>query len=129
MRSYEVIFILDPALADDGVEAAVVAAKGVLSKAGGEVTEVQKWGKKRLAYDIKKRREGHYVYFRVQAPGKAVVELERHLKIADPVLKYITVLMETPRRKAVKAAAPTSGAGPAPEAPEVEAVEAIPQEA
>ena len=129
MRSYEVIFILDPALADDGVEAAVVAAKGVLAKAGGEVTEVQKWGKKRLAYDIKKRREGHYVYFRAQAPGKAVAELERHLKIADPVLKYITVLMETPRRKAVKAAAPTSGAAPAPEAPEVEAVEAIPQEA
>ena len=70
VRSYEVIFILDPALGDDGVEAAAVAAKAVLAKAGGEVTEVQKWGKKRLAYDIKKRREGHYVYFRAQAPGQ-----------------------------------------------------------
>ena len=128
MRSYEMIFILDPALGDDGVEAAAVAAKAVLAKAGGEVTEVQKWGKKRLAYDIKKRREGHYVYFRVQAPGKAVVELERHLKIADPVLKFITVLMERPRRKAVKAAAPSSVSAPAPEV-EVEVVEATPQEA
>ncbi len=106
MRAYEVIFILDPALGDDGVEAAVVAARGVLAKAGGDIAEVQKWGKKRLAYDIKKRREGHYVYLRVQAPGKAVAELERHLKIAEPVLKYLTVLVEPPRRKAVKAAAP-----------------------
>jgi len=116
VRSYEIIFILDPALADDGVDAAVTTAKGVLAKAGGEVAEVQKWGKKRLAYDIKKRREGHYIYFRAQAPGKAVAELERHLKIAEPVLKYLTVLMQTPRRKAVKAAAPAP-------------VEAAPQEA
>ena len=126
MRSYEIIFILDPALADDGVEAAVVAAKGVLAKAGGEVAEVQKWGKKRLAYDIKKRREGHYVYFRAQAPGKAVAELERHLKIAEPVLKYLTVLMEKPRRKSVRAAAVAPASAPAPEA---EGVEATLQEA
>jgi small subunit ribosomal protein S6 len=121
VRAYEIIFILDPALADDGVDAAVTSAKGVLAKAGGEVAEVQKWGKKRLAYDIKKRREGHYVYFRAQAPGKAVSELERHLKIAEPVLKYLTVLIQTPRRKAVKAATPATSA-PA-------AVEAAPQEA
>jgi small subunit ribosomal protein S6 len=106
VRSYEVIFILDPALGDDGVEAAATAAKAVLAKAGGDVVEIQKWGKKRLAYDIKKRREGHYVYFRAQAPGKAVAELERHLKIAEPVLKFITVLVQAPRRKAIKASAP-----------------------
>ena len=106
VRSYEVIFILDPALGDDGVEAAATAAKAVLAKSGGEVVEIQKWGKKRLAYDIKKRREGHYVYFRAQAPGKAVAELERHLKIAEPVLKFITVLVQVPRRKAIKASAP-----------------------
>jgi len=106
VRSYEVIFILDPALGDDGVEAAATAAKAVLAKAGGEVLEIQKWGKKRLAYDIKKRREGHYVYFRAQAPGPAVAELERHLKIAEPVLKFITVLVQAPRRKAIKASAP-----------------------
>jgi small subunit ribosomal protein S6 len=108
VRAYEIIVILDPALGDDGVEAAVVAAKTVLTKAGGEVADMQKWGKKRLAYDIKKRREGHYVYFRAQAPGKAVADLERHLKIAEPVLKYLTVLVQTPRRKAIKASAPAA---------------------
>jgi small subunit ribosomal protein S6 len=116
VRSYEVIFILDPALADDGVEAAITAAKGAVTKAGGEVAEVQKWGKKRLAYEIKKRREGHYVYFHVQAPAKAVADLERHLKIAEPVLKYLTVLEQAPRRRAEKTPPPV-------------AVEAAPQEA
>lgn len=116
MRAYEIIFILDPALGDDGVDASVTAAKAALAKAGGEVQEIQKWGKKRLAYDIKKRREGHYVFFRAQAPATAVAEFERYLKIAESVLKYLTVLVQTPRRKAVKASAPAS-------------VEATPQEA
>jgi small subunit ribosomal protein S6 len=105
VRAYEVIFILDPALGDEGIEAAITAAKGALAKVGGEVAEVQKWGKKRLAYEVKKRREGHYVYFRVQAPAKAVAELERHLKIAEPVLKYLTVLMLAPSRSATKSEA------------------------
>ncbi len=110
MRSYEVIFILDPALGDDGVEAAVTAAKAVVAREGGEVAEIQKWGKKRLAYEIKRRRDGHYVYFRVQAAPKAVAELERHLKIAESVLKYMTVVMEEPRRPKGK-----PKAAPAPE--------------
>lgn len=114
VRAYEVIFILDPALGDDGIEAAITAAKGVLAKVNGEVVEVQKWGKKRLAYEVKKRREGHYVYLRVQAPAKAVAELERHLKIAEPVLKFLTVLMPAPSKRAAKSPA---------------AVEAVPQEA
>ena len=101
MRSYEVIFILDPALGDDGVDAAVAAASGVVVKEKGEVAEVQKWGKKRLAYEIKKRREGHYVYLRLQAPVKAVAELERHLNIAEPVLKFLTVLAQVPQRRKV----------------------------
>jgi small subunit ribosomal protein S6 len=108
LRSYEVIFILDPALADDAVEVAIAAAKGVVTKGGGEVVEVQKWGKKRLAYEIKKRREGHYIYFRMSAPTKGVAELERHLKIAEPVLKYLTVLMETPGRRFGKAKTPVA---------------------
>jgi small subunit ribosomal protein S6 len=108
LRSYEVIFILDPALGDDGVDAAIAAASGVVSKEGGEVAEVQKWGKKRLAYEIMKRREGHYVFLRLRAPVKAVAELERHLKIAEPVLKYLTVHVPAPQRKTAKAKMPAA---------------------
>ena len=116
MRSYEVIFILDPGLGDDGVEAAIAAAVGVLTREGGEVPEIQKWGKKRLAYEIKKRREGYYVYLRFQAAARAVTELERHLNIAEPVLKSLKVLMPAPRRKVGKPKAPALATAEAQEA-------------
>jgi len=124
VRSYEVIFILDPALGDDGIDAAIAAVNGAVEKAGGQVTEIQKWGKKRLAYVVKKRRDGHYVYLRVQAPAKAVADMERHLKIAEPVLKFLTVLLDAPRRRAARA--PVLASAPAETAAEAEAT---PQEA
>jgi small subunit ribosomal protein S6 len=116
LRAYEVIFILDPALGDDGVDAAIAAATGVVTKEGAEVAEVQKWGKKRLAYEIKKRREGHYVFLRLRAPVKAVNELERHLKIAEPVLKFLTVLTPPVRRKVAKTKMPVAASAEVQEA-------------
>jgi len=108
VRAYEVIFILDPALGDDGVDAAITAATAVVTRDGGQVEEVQRWGKKRLAYDIKKRREGHYVFWRLQAPIKAVRALERHFTIAESVLKFMTVLSPAPRRIIGKARTPAA---------------------
>lgn len=107
MRPYEIIFILDPGVSEEAVEGEIGRVRDLVGREGGEIVEVQKWGKKRLAYVIRKRREGYYVLLRVQCEPKAIPEVERHFKISDLVLKYLSVRVEEPRRPAkVKPAEP-----------------------
>ncbi|MDE2060064.1 MAG: 30S ribosomal protein S6 [candidate division NC10 bacterium] len=98
MSQYEVIIVLDPALTEDGVEAAIGGVREVVGKKGGEVLEVQKWGKKRLAYEVKKRREGQYVLMKVDGAGEIVADLDRHFRITEVILKGVVVRAEEPRR-------------------------------
>ena len=102
MNSYEVIFILDPVLTEDGVEAEIGAVREVVAKKGGEVAEVQKWGKKRLAYEVKKRRDGQYILMKVGGPGGVVADLDRHFRITETILKGMVVRAEEPRRTRFK---------------------------
>ena len=102
MNSYEVIFILDPVLTEDGVEAEIGAVREVVAKKGGEVAEVQKWGKKRLAYEVKKRRDGQYVLMKVGGPGGVVADLDRHFRITETILKGMVVRAEEPQRTRFK---------------------------
>jgi small subunit ribosomal protein S6 len=97
-NSYEVIFILDPLLSDDAVEAEVEAVRDLATGKGGVVAEVQKWGKRRLAYEVKKKRDGHYVLMKVAGPPGVVGELERHFRISEPVLKGMVFKAEAPRK-------------------------------
>lgn len=103
MNVYEVIFILDPALTEDGLEAEIGAVREVAAKKGGEVIEVQRWGKKRLAYEVKNRRDGQYVLMKIGGMGSVVADLERHFRITETVLKGIVVRAEEPRKSRFKA--------------------------
>lgn len=103
MNVYEVIFILDPALTEDGLEAEIGAVREVAAKKGGEVIEVQRWGKKRLAYEVKNRRDGQYVLMKIGGMGSVVADLERHFRITETVLKGIVVRAEEPRKTRFKA--------------------------
>lgn len=94
VRPYEVIVILDPALSEEEVETLVNDISETITRANGKVSEVQKWGRKRLAYEVKKRREGNYVLFRVEADPQVVSNLERNFKISEKVLKYLTVRLK-----------------------------------
>lgn len=102
MNSYEVIFILDPVLTEDGVEAEIGAVREVVAKKGGEVAEVQKWGKKRLAYEVKKRKDGQYILMKVGGPGGVVADLDRHFRITETILKGMVVRAEEPQRTRFK---------------------------
>ncbi|MGH7412413.1 MAG: 30S ribosomal protein S6 [Candidatus Methylomirabilis sp.] len=103
MNSYEVIVVLDPALTEDGVETEIGAVREVVAKKGGEVVEVQKWGKKRLAYEVKKRKDGQYVLVRVGGPAGVVSDLERHFRLTETVLKGVVFRAEHPRKTRFKA--------------------------
>src|SRR5574337_1279906 len=94
VSQYEVIVILDPALTEDGVETEIDGLREVVAKKGGQVLEVQKWGKKRLAYEVKKRREGQYVLMRMESVGGVVADLERQVRITETILKGTVVRAE-----------------------------------
>ena len=92
MKNYETIFILDPALGDDKATEEIDRATSVIKSAKGEVLDVQRWGKRKLAYEIKKKREGIYTLVRFKGTGGVVSELERSFRISEPVLRFLTVV-------------------------------------
>ena len=106
MKLYELIVILDPALTEEEVEGQIEEMQEWILKGGGAIHEVQRWGKKRLAYEVKKRREGHYVLLHFTADAKAASSLEKNLKISERVLKHMRVRIEEGQPSLAEKAAP-----------------------
>ena len=94
LNNYELTFILKPDLTDEKVEAAVENVKKFIAGKGGTVTDVQKWGKRRLAYSIKHFKEGFYYLFKFQAKPGQNRELETNLRISEDVLRHLLVKIE-----------------------------------
>lgn len=89
MNSYELMFIIDPDLEEEAAQKVVAAVKEAISGVGGEVTEERMMGKRRLAYEIKKKTDGLYVLLYFQAPPAAMEELNRALRINEQVLRHL----------------------------------------
>jgi small subunit ribosomal protein S6 len=92
MREYEVMLILPPDAEDPVVDGVVERLTGVLSQRGGEVASVEKWGRRRLAYEIAHQSEGSYVVVTFRSEPDAVLEIERVLTLADEVVRFKVVL-------------------------------------
>ena len=88
MRPYEVMVILEPNLEESQVQAVVNRSTEQLQTGGGTVNRVDKWGKRRFAYEIKKRTEGFYVLLDVSSEPGPMEELDRSLHLADDVLRH-----------------------------------------
>jgi len=91
MRQYEVMYILHPELEAEKTESLIERFKGMIEQAGGEVTKLDRWGKRRFAYEINKLREGYYVVMNFKAKAETVKELDRVLKISDDVVRHIVI--------------------------------------
>jgi small subunit ribosomal protein S6 len=92
MREYEIMLILPPDAEDEAVDAVVERITGILAERGGEVGQVDKWGRRRLAYEITHHTEGYYVIVRFTAEPGAIPELDRVLHLADEVVRFKVVL-------------------------------------
>ena len=90
MRNYEIIFIVR-VLEDDAINAVVDKFSKLIVANGGTIDKEDRWGKKHLAYDIKKESEGYYVLFNVTASPECVKECDRVMKITDEILKHMIV--------------------------------------
>ena len=101
-RVYEILFIADPTLGEPEVDALTTTIQGFAEKEGGKIQKVEKWGKKRLAYTIKKQREGSYVLLTVEGNAALVAEVERRIRVTDGILKFITVRVDEDLKKAAR---------------------------
>jgi small subunit ribosomal protein S6 len=88
MRPYEVMIILEPTLEEADVQAVVNRSTELLNTGGASVERVDKWGKRRFAYEMKKRLEGYYLLLDVKSEPAAMAELDRTLTLADDVLRH-----------------------------------------
>ncbi len=113
LRPYEILVIVDPRPTDEEVAALLTQLGENLKTLGGEVTKLENWGKRRLAYDIKKQREGTYAVFDVSAEPSMVKEFERQLRLNDNVLRFLSTRVPI-RKKARGAKAQESPAGDKP---------------
>lgn len=102
MASYEVMYILVPNLEDEAYAAANQRFSDLITENGGRVDKVDVWGKRRLAYELKKRREGYYTLIYFDAPAAAVKELDRVLRINENILRHMIVRHEEKGTTAAK---------------------------
>ena len=96
MTKYETTFILDPGFDETRVNEEVERVTQWIQGLGGEVLEVQRWGKRRLAYEINRRRDGIYTLLLYEGPGSIVKEIERRMQLNESVMRVLTVMHVPP---------------------------------
>ena len=104
MNIYENIIILNAALPDEEINAAITRIKELVTNAGGETLKTDLWGRRKLAYEIKKQQKGFYVLFVFKTPAGTIKKLEELYKVFDPVIKYMVIKLGPKQVKALEAA-------------------------
>jgi small subunit ribosomal protein S6 len=94
VREYELMYIVRPDVDEDGLRQATDSVESLIGTLGGEVERTTLWGKRRLAYEVKHLRDGHYVISHLKLDGEKVKDMERALRIHDTVFRHLLVLRE-----------------------------------
>jgi small subunit ribosomal protein S6 len=101
-RLYDLIFICRPDTPEAEVDKLVATLEHTVADKSAKIEKIEKWGRKRMAYRVRKLREGFYVY--MSNHGELIKELERRLKVADPVIKYLTIRIDEEMKRQQKLA-------------------------
>ena len=104
-RQYELVYVIAPDVGDDGVSALHTQVDEIVTQGGGKIEKTDNWGRRRLAYEINRHKEGTYVLELFNGPGELVHELDRRLKVVDDVLRHLIVRVDDDLRKAEHARA------------------------
>ena len=94
MRAYETVFIADADISEEDVDYITERVSGIVRDFNGKLLKIEKWGRKKLAYEVKKRTKGYYFLLSFLGDHKLTTELERILKLDDRILKYLTVKVD-----------------------------------
>lgn len=91
MKAYEILYIIRPDLDEEATTALVDRLSGLVATNGGDNLTVEKWGKRRLAYEIEDYKEGQYILMNFEGEGRTSQEIERVMKISEDVIRFLTV--------------------------------------
>jgi small subunit ribosomal protein S6 len=101
-RTYEIMFIVRPDVEEADLDKLIEGFSGNIASGGGEVKSVEKMGRRRLAYTVRKFNDGFYVLLNVAAQGSLITEIERRLRVSEQVIKFITVRMDEEEKRLAK---------------------------
>jgi small subunit ribosomal protein S6 len=101
-RTYEIMFIVRPDVEEADLDKLIEGFSGNITSGGGEIKNVEKMGRRRLAYTVRKFNDGFYVLLNVAAPGALIAEIERRLRVSEQVIKFITVRMDEEEKRLAK---------------------------
>ena len=101
-RTYEIMFIVRPDVEEADLDKLIEGFSANIASGGGEVKSVEKMGRRRLAYTVRKFNDGFYVLLTVGSPGSLIGEIERRLRVSEPVIKFITVRMDEEEKRLAK---------------------------
>jgi len=102
MRVYEVLFIIAPNIEESDIETLITQLSEVATNQGAQISKVERMGRRKLAYPVRKFNEGHYVVLTVEGSGAEIAEIERRMRVTDAVVRYITIRIDEDLKRAEK---------------------------
>ncbi len=101
-RTYEIMFIVRPDILDEDLDKLIAGFEANITHGGGSIKSLEKLGRRKLAYTVKKFNDGNYVLLTINADGSLVGEIERRLRVSEPVIKFISVRMDEEEKRVAK---------------------------